>query len=252
MVGVPQAYQGIDYYLYGDERLIMNSVSKIVGFLALVYVASASSMPNKQFYAAVDAGIFQANVGSNYLDQTDVISQNISESIMQNGYTGGVALGYNQLVYSHYFLGGEISAHLNSGSATYQSGAATAAFSDKLKLNNYFDFTLVSGIITNSSFSPYLKLGLSYAVIHDNLVSPVDYTPVLTTYDTNKNALGFAAGLGITHLLSKKIALFSEINFHDYGTLNFKDFQNFTADYTHSVHLCSYGLSVGAAYIFNA
>ncbi len=209
-------------------------------------------MPSKQFYAAIDAGIFQANFGSHYLDQSDVIPQNISESVLQNGYTGGIALGYKQWVNPRYYLGGEISAHLNSDSAIYQSGAATAAFSDTLQLNNYYDFTLVSGMISNSSFSPYLKLGLSYAVIHDNLVSPVGYTPLITSYHTNKNALGFVAGLGVTHLLSEKIALFSELNFHDYGTLNFDDFQNFTADYTHSARLRSYGVSIGAAYTFNA
>ena len=230
----------------------MNSVSKVFGTLALLFVTEAFSMPNKQFYAAIDAGVFQANFGSNYLDQTDLISQNISESVLQNGYTGGIALGYNQLVNPHYFLGGEISAHINSDSAKYQSGAATAAFSDTLQLSNYFDFTLVSGIITSSSFSPYLKLGLSYALIRDNLVSPVGYTPTVTNYHTNQNALGFAAGLGVRHSFGKKISLFSEINFHDYGTVNFNNFQIFTADYTHSARLCSYGLSVGAAYNINA
>ena len=230
----------------------MNSLSKAIGILALVCVTDAFSMPDKQFYASVNAGIFQANFNSNYLDQTDVISQNISESVLQNGYTGGIAFGYNQIINPHYFLGGEVSAHLNSNAAEYQSGAATAAFSDSLKLKHYFDFTLVSGIITNSSFIPYLKLGLSYAAISDNLMSPVGYTPDITYYHTNKNALGFAAGLGVKHLFSNKISLFSEINYHDYGTLNFHDFQNFTADYTHSARLCSYGLSVGAAYTFNA
>jgi opacity protein-like surface antigen len=230
----------------------MNRISKTFGIMILLFVTDAFSEPNSQFYAAVDAGIFQANFNSNYIDQTDIISQNISESVLQNGYTGGVALGYNQIFSSHYFFGGEISAHLNSDSANYQSGAATAAFSDTQKWHNYYDFTLLSGIITKSSFSPYLKLGLSYAIVPDNLNSPVGYTPTPVNYHTNKNVLGFTAGLGIKHLLTKKVFLFSELNFHDYGTIHFNDFQNFTADYTHSTHLCSYSLSVGAAYSFNA
>lgn len=230
----------------------MNTLSTIFGILALFFATSVFAMPNKHFYAAVDAGVFQANFATDYLDKTDVISQNISESVLQNGYTGGVALGYIQLINHHYFLGGEVSSHFNSSAANYQSGAATAAFSDTLQLYNYFDFTLVSGIVANSAFSPYLKLGLSYALIQDNLVSPLGYTPALATYHSTNNTLGFTAGLGITYPLNEKISIFSEFNFHDYGTLNFTDFQNFTADYTHSAHLCSYNLSVGAAYIFNA
>jgi len=233
------------------RRGLKGPQSIVLGTVALLFMANAFSMPNGQFYAALDAGIFQANFGSNYLDQTDLIAQNISESVLQNGYTGGVALGYHHGVNSNYFLGGELSAHLNSNTAQYQSGAATAAFSDSLKLNNYYDFNWVSGIIIHNAFSPYLKLGLSYASIRDNLVSPLGYTPTFANYHTTKNALGFSAGLGVRHEVSKKISLFSEINFHDYGTIHFNDFQNFTADYTHSARLCSYGLSIGAAYTLN-
>lgn len=83
------------------------------------------------------------------------------------------------------------------------------------------------------------------------LISPTGYTPTFVNYPANKNALGFAAALGMTHDVSNKIALFSEVNVHDYETLNFDNFQNFTANYTHSAHLRAYGLSIGAAYIFN-
>ena len=229
----------------------MNHILKGFGIFAMACFTDAYSMPDKQFYAAVNAGVFQADFSGNYLDKTDVIPQNMSGPALQNNYTGGIALGYNQKIKSDYFFGGEISAHINGGSAVYQSGASTSAFSDTLKLKNYFDFMFISGIVTHSIFSPYLKLGLSYADLSDDLVSPIGYTPIMTSFSMDKSILGFAAALGVSYSLNKRVALFSEINFHDYGTINFQDFQNFSADYTHSEQLTSYGLSIGAAYLFN-
>ena len=234
----------------------MSKVSGALIFLSFIcnsalHAENLYSTSQGHLYASLDAGIMQANFNANYLDQTDIIPQNISESILQNGYTGGVALGYSRLFREKYFLGAELSAYFNSHSAMYESGAATAAFSDKIKFKNTMDLTVVPGIITNDSSFPYIKLGLSYASLSDYLTSPVGYNPVITNYNASKNAFGFVAALGIKRALTAKTVLFTEVNYHDLGTLQWPSFQNFSAEYSHSAHLCSYALVLGAMYAFN-
>jgi opacity protein-like surface antigen len=216
--------------------------------MALICTTHVFSDQAGHIYLALDAGILQANFNNNYLDQSDLIPQNISESVLQNGYSGGIALGYNHLLNQRYFFDLELAGNINSGSALYQSGAATAAFSDLTKIKNYVDLTIAPGLIINNAIFPYLKLGVSHASLHDNMHSPVGYTPVITEYDSNKNVFGFAAGLGVKYSLSEHITLFNEVNYHDYGTVNVPNFQNFSATYTHSADLHTYGLVVGAMY----
>lgn len=229
----------------------MNNLTKIITSITLITTALTHADSTNQLYASIDGGVFQAHFNSSYLDQTDIIPQNISGPLLQDGYTGGLAIGYSHVTHSNYFFGLALSGHLDSNVALYQSGAANTAFSNEIKIRNHLDLTVVPGILIRSSLSPYLKLGVSYASIHDNVISPVGYTPVMTSYYTNKQAYGFVAGLGLKQQINEHFGLFTEANYHDYGTLNMLDFQNFTADYSHSARLCSYGLVVGAAYSFN-
>lgn len=232
----------------------MKNLSTLIKTVALVCGCSTSVLAAQpgHFYVTVNTGVFLGNFNSSYLDKTDTIPQSITEPLLQNGYSGGLGIGYNYLINPQYFLNGEIAVNFDSNSALFQSGAATAAFTDSAKIKHHIDFTLAPGIITNSSLFPYLKLGISYAALQDNLTSPAGYTPTMISYRQNKDVLGFVAGLGVKYALSNRIAIFSEANFHDYGTLDFPDFQNFSALYTHSAHLYTYGLNVGASYMFNA
>lgn len=194
--------------------------------------------------------VFAANFNNTYLDQTDVIPQNIAQPADQRGYTAGIAAGYKHLVSQHNFLGGEVAASMNGHSATFQSGAATTAFSDTVQINSNVDLTFVPGIMLNDTISTYLKLGVSLASLQDNLTSPAGYTPTITSYNSHINAIGFAASLGVSKDLTEHTKLFTEASYHDYGTVTFTGFQNFSANYSHSAHVYSYGVVIGAAYTF--
>jgi len=223
--------------------------------MTTIFLTGASvsyAAPTNQFYGAIQGGIFEARFNNNYLDQTDLIPQNISDSLTQNGYTGGLALGYTRLINSRYFVDMELAGNVDGNSALYQSGAANTAFSDKVELDHHIDLTFAPGILTQSDFSPYLKLGISYASVRDYLTSPVGYDPITTQYNTHRNVFGFVTGLGVRYSITDRVKLFAETNYHDYGTLNFSSFQNFSANYTHSAHVYSYGVVLGAMYAFNA
>ncbi len=227
----------------------MNKLKLFV--LPLLMSSTLYAQAPNQLYAAIDGGVFQGNFNNNYYDQTDVIPQNISNLSLQNGYTGGLAIGFVHTLNNSSFLALELSGNLDSNSALFQSGAASTAFSDQIKMRHHVDFTLIPGLITLGSYFPYLKLGVSYASLRDNLVSPVGYNPVMTPYYNNKSIYGFAAALGVKHAIGEHLGLFSEVGYHDYGNINLIGFENFSATYTHSTRLCSYSLVVGASYAIN-
>lgn len=231
----------------------MKSLNKILIYILLtqVSVANATSSNQNQFYGAINGGILQTQFNSKYLDQTDIIPQNVSNSLIQNGYTGGLALGFTHLINPRYFFSLELSGNLDGNSALFESGASSTAFSDQIQINNNIDFSVMPGIITQSAFFPYFKLGVSRASIQDSLTSPVGYDPVMTQYNTNKTAYGFVTGLGVRYLLNNQSWLFIEANYHDYGTINFSSFDNFSASYTHSAHVYSYAAIIGASFAFN-
>ncbi|WP_231861904.1 outer membrane protein [Legionella hackeliae] len=224
---------------------------KLIIALSLVSPSLLHASSLNQVYAAINGGIFQANFNSDYLDQTDIIPQNISNSSLQNGYTGGLGIGSTHTFNASAFLGIELTGNIDSNSALYQSGAATTAFSDNIKIRHHVDLTVIPGIMTLGSFFPYLKLGVSYASLRDKLISPVGYNPVMTQYQSNKNVYGFAAALGVKHPVNEHLGVFAEANYHDYGNITFSNFQNFSANYSHSAHLYTYGLVVGASYAIN-
>jgi len=228
----------------------MKHITKIATLFTLSTSLACAFSPN-QFYGAVQAGIYRAQFNNKYLDQTDFIPQNISDSIMQNGYLGGLTIGYTRLINENYFIGAELTGNITGNSALYQTGAANTAFSDNIQINRSVDLTVTPGIITKSAFFPYVRVGVSRASVLDHLTSPVGYNPVMTQYNTNQNVNGFVAGLGVRYIINDRGWLFVETNYHDYGTVNFSSFQNFSASYSHSAHVYSYAALIGAAYAFN-
>ncbi|MEO8402351.1 MAG: hypothetical protein ABI597_11275, partial [Gammaproteobacteria bacterium] len=162
----------------------MNSLTKLIIVNLLLWNSISYAAPKNQFYGAIDGGIFEARFNNSYIDQTDLISQNINDSSLQNGYTGGLALGYTYLITARYFINVELAGNLDGNSALYQSGAANTAFSDKIELANHTDLTFAPGIITQNDFSPYLKLGISHASVRDYVTSPAGYDPIFLQYNT--------------------------------------------------------------------
>lgn len=223
--------------------------NKLLGILILEFISATAfaNLPHK-FYVAADAGIFQGDFNNQFIDHTDFIAQNIVQPATQYGYTGGIALGYSRLMSQNYFIGGEISANINTNNASFQSGASNTTFSDKVQINDHFDLTFVPGLILSNNISTYLKLGISYALIEDHLTSPAGFDSITVGHHSNNNPIGFAAGLGISKSFPNRITLFTEANYHDYGTIEFTNFQNFMATYSHSTHVYSYDVVVGLAY----
>lgn len=206
---------------------------------------STNSFQAHPIYVSVNAGIFKGNFNSSYTDLTDVYQQNISQSVQQNGYTEGFALGYSKLLQQQYLVGVELSANFNSQHANLQAGTSIA---DTTQIKNNIDLTFVPGILLNNSLAAYLKLGVSRASLQDKLTSPAGFSPVVTNFNSSPSVTGFAAGLGIKKFITEHVAIFTEGNYHDYGTVNFSQFQNFMANYSHSSRVYSYSVVIGASY----
>lgn len=217
-------------------------------FIPLMFSSSLWALSDQYFYIAANAGIFQGDFNNAYHDQTDIIKQNIEEPAIQHGYTGGIAFGYRKFIHAVYFLGGELVANIEGHSATFKSGASTTAFSDTVEIQNHIDLLFTPGMMLGQSCLTYLKLGLSYVSTEDTLTSPVGFNPIIMEFNTDKNTFGFAAGLGFEKFVTDHIAIMTEANYHDYGTVNFENFQNFSATYSHATHVYSYDVVVGVVY----
>lgn len=229
----------------------MNRLTKGLITLVLIHGTDLYASQDSHFYVSAVTGIFQANFNSNYLDISDTIPQNITQPALQNNYTWGGAIGYSKAFTPTFFLGLEVNANMDGGNAVFQSGASTAAFSDTVHIKSHFDLDLAPGLWLSSSVASYLKLGVSRAYLADTLVSPIGYNPIFMTFSTTQTVDGFAAAIGIKKIINDHFAVFTEYNYHDYGSVKFPDFQNFTANYSHSAHIYSYGVLLGATYSFN-
>lgn len=216
----------------------------------LLFTPVGFASEHGSFYVSANTGTFQADYNNTYLDQTDVIAQNIAGPTTQHGYTIGAAIGYSYFMTPLYFLSGELSGNIDGQNATFQSGASTTAFSDTIQINHHIDLTFRPGLMLTESVYTYIKLGISWAALKDNLTSPTGYSPTFVASNSSKTVTGFASGLGFGKNLTPHTALFVEGNYHDYGTVNFPSFQNFTATYTHSAHIYSYGAVIGLTYSY--
>jgi opacity protein-like surface antigen len=216
----------------------------------LLFSPTVFAASNPYFYLSADAGIFQADFNNVYLDQTGEIPANIAQPVQQHAYTMGLALGIRKLLPKQYVIGAELSANYDNHLASFQTGAASTSFSDQTNIQNHIDLKFVPGIRLDPSLSAYLKFGLSWAAVQDDLNSPAGYTALITNTNTNKNTLGFTGGLEIEKMLTEKVSIFVEANYYDYGSLDFSNFENFAATYTHSTHIYAYDAMMGISYLF--
>lgn len=219
----------------------------------VIFLAAMSSpllaAHDNHWYIAASAGIFQGLFNSQYNDQSDIISQNFRQQVMQNSYTGGLAIGYSNTCWHTYFWGGELGIYGSTYHANFATGAATAAFTDTLAIKSNLDLTFIPGFFITNSLAAYGKAGLSYARINASVNSPVGLNPTFIKVNNMNNVLGLALGLGLEKSICNNTSLFIEYNYHDYGTVNFSSFQNFTAIYSHSAHIYSQSLTIGAAFL---
>ncbi len=214
-------------------------------FLSECSFAAPLSHP---WYIAAGAGISQGIFDSQYKDETDIIPQNTEQTLFQHAYTADLLAGYNQIICNKYILGGELSGGYYSGKAKFASGAATLAFSDKIYLNYHVDLSFTPGLFITNTTALYGKIGVAFASIKDTVNSPAGFNPVNTTTNNQNYVFGAIFGIGIKKWITDNMAVFSEYNFHDYGTTNFSNFNNFTAAYSHSAHIYSQDLMAGVAY----
>lgn len=203
------------------------------------------------YYVAAKAGLLQGAFNQSYYDLSDTIPQDIAIDIQQYGYTGGLAVGYQQMMTPILFLGGELSGNLDMHEAVFATGASTAAFTDTIQIQSHADLTLVPGVMLSDTASAYLKVGLAYARVTDNLVSPSGvFANMTTTNSNNQSIFGFAVGLGFSKYINKQFAVFTEAVYRDFGNIDLPGFQNFTANYSHSVHVYATSFETGVAYHF--
>lgn len=216
---------------------------------ATVYGQAAMAAQDfKPWYVAADLGIFQGNYDLIYNDATDAIAQNIRQTLQQYGYNGGLAIGYTRDLAANYLIGAELAGYLTTNNGNFNSGSTGTAFSDQIKIQNYFDFVAVPGFYVTHEVAVYAKVGLSCASIKDSVNSPTGTSSSPVTTNSSHFQLGAALGLGLKKKLNSRYTLFTEFQYHDYGTPNLPGFQNFTANYSHSVHVYSQALMLGLSY----
>jgi len=202
------------------------------------------------WYVAAGASIFQGNYDLIYNDQIDDIPQNIRQTLQQYGYNGAIAFGYSKTFLNDYFAGAEVSAQYATYKANFDSGSVGTAFSDQIKIQSYYDLVFVPGFFITDTVAAYIKAGVSYAYIKDSLHTPTSSIPTYVTINNNSYLWGVALGIGLEKFITEQLALFSEFQYHDYGTVNFPAFPNFASTYSHSAHVYSEALMLGARYAF--
>lgn len=238
-------------------RTSYSFVGKLTLFCALLFpcLATAESamnlIPTNSFYVSGQVGTAQKRFNQSYNDLTSTIPQNTTTEVTQNGYTGGIAVGYSRLVKSLYLLGLEFAGNASSNNANYKNGSTGFLFSDKTRMTYNLDLMFVPGVLLTDTVSAYLKLGISWAWIKDQLSAPVGFIPITNVpVATDKTVQGFVAGLGLKKYISQKIHVFAEYDYYDYGNNNFSNFTNFTARYTHNGHIYASKAVAGLTYSF--
>ena len=228
---------------------------RLIG-LCLLSSASASffipnayaALPINPWYLSLNAGIFQSHFDLEYNDLSDVIPQNIRQPVQQYAYSGGIGIGYNRVCACQYLLGSELDVNFYTYHANFASGASTTAFSDQLAIDHNVDLIFIPGLFINESTAFYAKAGLSYAHVTSHLSSPAGFTSTYVRSSSAENVFGVALGLGIKRWISMNASIFAEYFYHDYKKINFSDFQNFSATYSHTVRLNTQNIAVGINY----
>lgn len=220
------------------------------GLLSLFFVTQCAFATSFQhpWHVSAEGGVFNGKFDMTYQDQTDVIPQNIQESVFQHGYSLGLRIGYDKLFRNGYLLGAELSGDYHSNKAIFASGAATTAFSDQMYLNGSLDLAMVGGMLITENTAWYGKLGMSYGFIGDRLTSPAGYTPMMVQTNSTRQNWGGVIGVGVKGFVADQLAVYTEYNYHDYGSVDFPNFTNFTATYSHSAHVYTQEVLFGLSY----
>lgn len=223
----------------------------IVVFGALSLSSAVFANHASYFYGAADAGIFTATFDELYAYQSPTVPnpQSITNTAYQRGYMGGLKLGYHHSFRSDYFYNTEISGDIDSDRSSFQSGAS-GPFIDNMWVDGHVDFSLVPGMMISHSMSLYMKLGLSVAFFRDRMTSYVGSFNTETGYSLNKTIPGFLAGLGVSKSVTKRMDVFTEADYHDYGNRTLQTFSVQNATYASSAKIHWYDVVVGAAYHF--
>lgn len=200
------------------------------------------------WYLSASGSVFQGQFNTQYNDQTDAIQQNLRQSVQQNGYLGSIAAGYLHTCHNNYLLGGELSISGTTSTALYSAGAASNAINDKTSIPYFADLALLAGFVLSDSTYLYAKIGFSYAAIDSNLNSPTGFIPSYIQANATRYAPGGVFGLGLKKMINSHVAVYGEYNYHDYATVDFANFQNFTATYSHTVHASANSVGVGVTY----
>lgn len=233
-----------------EKGCSMKQISRLLFFIACI-CNQAYAGPCQYFYVSAATGIFQGDFITTFVDQTDLIPQNIVQLMIQHAYLGELALGYRWLYSPTYFIGSEISLSTEGHYASFQSGAASSAFSDKIQIQNLMDLSFTPGLLLSTNTAASLKIGISAARLRDYITTPVGFVPTVMSYSWKNNyKLAFRMGLNIERALTSQLSIFTEANYRDFGSVNFLSFQNFTATYSHSSHIYSYDVLLGLSYKF--
>jgi len=234
------------------DRIIRMVLPIFLSFLSpsLLHAASISSSDGQTLYFITgNIGILQGNVNATYTDFTDVIAQSISESFSQQGYTGGLGLGMTKIYYHQYLLGGEVLVNFNTGNgARFQAGASSTSFMDTTYIRDNINLMFQPGLMLTTDIASYLNLGVSVAQMRDQVISPLNSTPVYQSVTQLKWQPGAVLGIGLRKFLTTQWSVFAEYNYYDYGNVSFSNFLNYTAGYSHKSHITSNTVTVGAAW----
>ena len=215
-------------------------------------LASNSLDIQHEIYLTANAGIFTGNFNNNYTDTTDLIPIDVAGvSVVQNGATGGIGLGYNAILADKYLLGAAIVQNFNSKQITFSTGSNGMVLSDTSSINNNLDIIIKPGIKITERFAAYLNGGLSLAYLKNNLVSLANYIlPAYTTYNNNKHLIGYVVGIGAKFDLMQHVGVFAEYNYRDYGTVSLPNFDNLTATYSRSGRITTNAVTCGLTWTF--
>lgn len=228
----------------------------LFGFFTLLYMGQLFAQHKRdvqhQGYVVINAGVFRGGFNNSYTDTTDVVPVNASgSSLTQNGATGGFGLGYIAILKNRYLLGAEVVQNFNSQRVRFSIGSSDTVLCDTQAIRNNLAILFKPGIKITDFFDVYLNGGLSFGYLKNRLISQLDFIgPNYETHCKSQYLAGFVLGVGARAYLCKRISIFTEYNYRDYGTAKLPNFQNLTATYTHTDRITSMALTIGSAWHF--
>lgn len=216
----------------------------------LSYAGGALEIPQPSypsyFYVGLNAGVFQSIFQLNYSDLTNAFPNNTNVNINQQGYTGGLALGYRWMYSPNYFLGYELQGSFDTNNTSYAAQTITEQVSGKY----HFDLTLDPGMRLAGNTFGYLKIGASYGYFKDQVNAPTGVFPTYVNTSKSHWLWGFVLGIGATKAITRNLMLFAEYNYRDFGNYNLPNFTAYTTTYSHTNRVYTNTYTFGLSYRF--